>query len=152
MPGSIHKEEYSAKSFVVRGDTRPHKESLKKLGGKWNSRLNDKETGDKFGAWLFWNDKRQEVENWLQKGCPVLQEARDSKYNSDRTVSSSSSSCNDWQLSMQVQLERIEAKLDRILRTHTHILDDDEVIIDSDDDEDEEVQLRMRRLLDQISE
>ena len=31
--------EYSAKSVAVIGDTKPHKDTLKELGGKWNSRL-----------------------------------------------------------------------------------------------------------------
>jgi hypothetical protein len=69
MPGSIFIEEYSPKSFVVRGDTRDHKESLKALGGKWNSGLTDKQSGDKFGAWLFWNDKQKEIKDWIDKGC-----------------------------------------------------------------------------------
>ena len=58
-------EEYSAKSFVVRGETTPHKDKLKDMGGKWNSRLTEKNFIDKFGAWLFWTDKREEVEKWL---------------------------------------------------------------------------------------
>ena len=40
-------EDYSEKSIVVRGDTKEHKDALKQLGGKWNSRLRD-------GAgWIF---------------------------------------------------------------------------------------------------
>lgn len=34
-------EDYSEKCIVVRGDTKPHKDQLKQLGGKWNSRLRD---------------------------------------------------------------------------------------------------------------
>lgn len=61
---------YSEKSFVVRGDdTKEHKDTLKNMGGKWNSGLTDKETGEKFGAWIFWSDKRQVVEQWLKTGC-----------------------------------------------------------------------------------
>lgn len=63
-------ETYSAKSFVVRGDTTPHKDVLKDMGGKWNARLTDKNTQDKFGAWLFWSEKREQVEKWV-KSQPV---------------------------------------------------------------------------------
>jgi len=65
----VYIETYSDKSFVVRGDTRPHKESLKRMGGKWANRLTDKKSGDKFGAWLFWTEKRKEVSEWVSKGC-----------------------------------------------------------------------------------
>lgn len=46
-------EDYSEKSIVVRGDTRPHKDKLKMLGGKWNPGLRDG------GGWIF--SKRFEV-------------------------------------------------------------------------------------------
>ncbi len=65
---SIYIEEYSTKSFVVRGETLNVKEALKTLGGKWNSNLTDKKTDEKFGAWLFWTDKKKEVEDWLKNG------------------------------------------------------------------------------------
>jgi len=58
-------EDYTAKSFVVRGDTTPHKEALKDMGGKWNSRLFDKKTQETFGGWIFWTDKRPEVTKWF---------------------------------------------------------------------------------------
>lgn len=69
---SIFIEDYTPKSFVVRGETRESKDSLKALGGKWNSSLTDKDTGDKFGAWLFWSDKRKELDSWIKKGCPKI--------------------------------------------------------------------------------
>ena len=74
MSYNISIEEYTPKSFVVRGETQPHKESLKGLGGKWNSSLTDRNNGEKFGAWLFWSDKRNEVNNWLKKGCQIVEQ------------------------------------------------------------------------------
>ena len=50
---------YSEKSFVVRGDTKPHKDKLKELGGKWNSNLTDG------GGWIFSNTKKEKVEEWI---------------------------------------------------------------------------------------
>ena len=51
---------YSDKSFVVRGDTKPHLEQLKSFGGKWNALLQG-------GAgWIFSNKKLKEVEGFIQ--------------------------------------------------------------------------------------
>ena len=65
-------QKYSDKSFVVRGDTQEYKDSLKNLGGKWNSRLTDKNTGEKFGAWLYWSNKRSELDKWFFENCPKV--------------------------------------------------------------------------------
>jgi hypothetical protein len=92
---SLMIQEYSEKTFVVRGDTRPYKETLKKLGGKWNSRLSEKNSNDKFGAWLYFNSKRSDVDKWFLEGCCSIE-----------TEISTPSSNN---------LIRIEAKLDKIL-------------------------------------
>ena len=56
----IYIENYTEKSFVVLGDTRPHKENIKKLGGKWNSRLRDNKMG-----WIFPMSKRDSVEKYI---------------------------------------------------------------------------------------
>ena len=58
-------ENYSDKSFVVRGDTFEHKTKLAELGGKWNKFLTDKSTQAKFGGWVFSNSKRAIVEDFL---------------------------------------------------------------------------------------
>ena len=47
----IYIYDYTAKSFVIRGDTQPHKDSIKAMGGKWGSNYTDKESGEKFGGW-----------------------------------------------------------------------------------------------------
>lgn len=59
-------EDYTDKSFVVRGDTRKYLEQMKNFGGKWNSRLTDKSSGEKFGAWIFPSIKKSEVQKWIQ--------------------------------------------------------------------------------------
>ena len=71
MSNAVFIEDYTTKSFVVRGNTKEYKDSLMAMGGKWNNGLSDKETGDKFGAWLFWSDKRKEIQTWIEKGCKV---------------------------------------------------------------------------------
>ena len=73
MISNIQIEDYSDKSFVVRGDTRDFRNKLVEMGGKWNSRLTDKKTSEKFGAWLFWTEKRPKVQKWFDDGCITQQ-------------------------------------------------------------------------------
>lgn len=60
--------QYSEKSFVVKGDTRPIKDDLKQLGGLWFK----KEYG-----WLFSNKKREAVETYLAGGAVTKTEKAD---------------------------------------------------------------------------
>ena len=75
---SIQIEQYTDRSFVVRGQTTPIKEGLKRLGGKWNSRLTDKKTSEKFGAWIFPVSKRREVEAWIDNPIELDYKCKDS--------------------------------------------------------------------------
>ena len=69
--GAVRIIPYTDKSFVVVGDTKPHKDSIKNLGGKWNASLTNKETGEKFMGWIFFlnRGKQTEVQNWIDGGC-----------------------------------------------------------------------------------
>lgn len=58
---NITVSDYSEKSFVVKGDTKKYKDSIKELGGKWNSNLKDG------GGWIFSNSNRQKVDEWISK-------------------------------------------------------------------------------------
>ena len=62
---TIRIEKYTDKSIVVRGETTEYKETLKSLGGKWNARLVDKQTEEKFGGWIFPLSKLKDVEKWM---------------------------------------------------------------------------------------
>lgn len=72
--------EYSAKAFAVIGDTKPIKDDLKKLGGRFNKRL-------MCGAgWIFSNSKRPAVDAFLATynggatpATPVNDEANNDK-------------------------------------------------------------------------
>lgn len=57
-------QNYTDKSFVVRGDTKKYREQLKNLGGKWNNLLTDKETGEKFAGWIYPSIKKNDVKKW----------------------------------------------------------------------------------------
>lgn len=56
--------QYTEKSFVIKGNTKPIKELLVRLGGKWNSNLS--KDGEKFGAWIFPNTKLESVKEELK--------------------------------------------------------------------------------------
>jgi len=77
MPTTTQKntvETYSAKSFVVRGDTFQVKEELKNMGGKWNKFL-------KGGAgWIFSNNQKTEVEEWFLKRTRAKAEEYEEEY------------------------------------------------------------------------
>lgn len=58
-PGKIQVVEYGEKSFVVIGDTRPVKDKLKELGGRFNSGL-------KCGpGWIFKVEQLNNIKQWL---------------------------------------------------------------------------------------
>ena len=147
MTTKITIQDYSEKSFVVRGDTTPHKDTLKDLGGKWNSRLTDKETGDKFGAWLFWSDKRDEIEKWLQNGCPVGEKSKEDIRNQPFSRNEA------VQVSLKDMTELLK-KIDNLtkmvenLQKSQNTLQKKEIIED-DEEDDEETKTPPRRLLRQ---
>ena len=48
---TVRMVDYSEKSIVLTGNTKPYKEEIKSLGGRWNSRLKD---GDEtMMGWIF---------------------------------------------------------------------------------------------------
>ena len=55
----LHIQEYSDRSFVVRGYTKPYKDDLTNLGGRLNQNLRCGK------AWVFSNRCRGKVEGWL---------------------------------------------------------------------------------------
>uniref|UniRef100_A0A6C0LVV3 Uncharacterized protein n=1 Tax=viral metagenome TaxID=1070528 RepID=A0A6C0LVV3_9ZZZZ len=130
----VYIEKYSEKSFIVRGDTRPHRESLSSLGGKWADRLTDKKTQEKFGAWLFWTAKRKELDNWVDSGC---KEVKTGGYKAGGGGSGTQAQNNDTKrlIDMEKRLINIEKLLKEFITGE----------VDDDDEEDEEP--KHRRLL-----
>ena len=59
----IYIENYSEASIVVLGDTKTHKEQLKKLGGKFNSKLREEKVG-----WIFSKKNEANVRAYIDKG------------------------------------------------------------------------------------
>lgn len=72
---NIMLEKYTQKSFVLRGDTKPHKDKIAKLGGKWNPYLTD-ENKEKFGGWIFPQRDEERISEWLkeiQNECEMVE-------------------------------------------------------------------------------
>jgi hypothetical protein len=60
---SINIVNYSEKSIAVLGETKPIKEHLSAIGGKWNPSLTH--NGEKVAGWIFVTSKREEVKKVL---------------------------------------------------------------------------------------
>jgi hypothetical protein len=62
----MHSINYSDRSFVLFGeDTKTHKDLIKSLGGSWNRNLRNPITGERFGGWIFSNERFNAVSNVL---------------------------------------------------------------------------------------
>ena len=93
--------EYSTKSVAVIGDTKPNKDALKELGGKWNSRL-------KCGpGWIYPKTKVDEIIKRMMR----------SGSSSPKTVKPKPSSppmMNQWDVNLRKTMQKSEATDRRI--------------------------------------
>lgn len=121
-------EKYSEKSFVVRGETKEHKEKLSDLGGKWNSRLRD-------GAgWIFPNMFKDNVENWINKGIVIQKKRYNTSYNNETCTTSVTH--NVGQILKEVsELKKEVSELKKLIK---QLINNEEEIIESDYDSEEE--------------
>jgi hypothetical protein len=71
-------EDYSEKSFVVRGNTMQYQDDLNQLGGKCNSRLRDGE------GWIFSKTKKDMVTTWIETGT-IPKNNKSYSNNADKT-------------------------------------------------------------------
>jgi hypothetical protein len=96
---------YTDKSIVVIGNTTEYKEQLKDLGGKWNSSLTDKTSGEKFGGWIFPSSKKTLIENSFKnfKAKPVEKPVEKPSYD-DRLIT-------------------IEAKIEKLISLFTKVVE-----------------------------
>lgn len=60
---AIYYEDYSEKSIVVLGETKPHKDALKSMGGRFNGRLRDGKVG-----WIFSKKSEEAVKDYVDNG------------------------------------------------------------------------------------
>lgn len=128
----ISLEEYTDRSVVVRGETRQYKEDLKKLGGKYNSRLRGEP------GWIFPKSKQSDIVKFMKEGKRLVSEEEahageartlewESKRNVDKkTYSSSSSNDNAVLIDMIKKLTQRVDLMDKklsILMTANNIKD-----------------------------
>lgn len=59
-------ETYSDKAIILCGDTKPFKEQIKAMGGRWNPNLVDPDNANRrFGAWIFPKKDKDMLGEWL---------------------------------------------------------------------------------------
>jgi hypothetical protein len=54
-------QDYTDKSFVVRGDTIKIKDKLKDMGGRFNKFLKEKDNDNRFAGWIFSMNKKEVI-------------------------------------------------------------------------------------------
>lgn len=71
---------HTEKSFVVyTNKVMKYQDSLNHLGGTFDSRIRNMETGETFMGWIFYIDKQSEIQEWINSGCKhVLKQGFDS--------------------------------------------------------------------------
>jgi len=152
-------EQYTERSIVVRGDTRKYKEDLKKLGGKYNSRLNGEP------GWIFPKSKNSVISGFIFDGKRLVTE-EEITAGEKRTVNWSNKdqdnkvSNDDYMKSILYKLEKLEIAIGLLLtedqknelmvnisekksknvfkssKTKNNILKEKEIVFDCDSGED----------------
>lgn len=73
--------DYTEKSCAVIGETKDHKENLKKLGCKFNNNLNI--NGEKVPGWIFSKKNKEDISSFIQTG--KVSEQLQEKYSNRET-------------------------------------------------------------------
>lgn len=142
MTDSISIEKYSERSFVVRGDTKPVKDALIEIGGKYNPHLRGGP------GWIFSEKLRENVQSWIDSNTPksyssVVNTKPNTNPNTNPNTTTSTTSSSD--------LKTVTKRLDQQEQMLKNIQQMLEIIMDSlgviEDEEDEEPEPSMKRLL-----
>lgn len=133
MSKNVTIEEYSERSFVVRGETKECKDELKQLGGKWNSNLKGG------GGWIYPISKKSLVEEWKENGLTSVSTCVSPSVSSSVSSSVNSRVSKSNTDSMMKLLTEINNRLKNI-ETHLNILPD----VESEEDGEK---TQMKRLL-----
>jgi hypothetical protein len=65
---------HTEKSFaVVTNKIIRYQDSLTNLGGIFDPNITVKETGENLMGWLFYIDRKNEIQNWINEGCIPIQ-------------------------------------------------------------------------------
>ena len=158
----ISLEEYTDRSIVVRGETRQYKEDLKKLGGKYNSRLRGEP------GWIFPKSKQNDIVKFMKEGKRLVSEeevrageARTLEWESLRSSEqkTSSSSINDNKVLIDMiktltqKIEKMDKKISILMTANNtdtnskQIIKKKSVESSSDDDSSDEDEAPRKRFL-----
>tara|TARA_B100000989_G_scaffold233968_1_gene180806 strand:- start:117 stop:518 length:402 start_codon:yes stop_codon:yes gene_type:complete len=129
MKTDISIENYTAKSFVLLGNTKKYKDDIKLLGGKFNCNLKDNKVG-----WIFPVEKKDQVEKWL-KSDNILEKS-EIKNDLEQTLKEI---LGNQKLFLKNQ-EKIMKTQQRILKVLDIINDNDEK---EQEDQDGEIPIRL---------
>jgi len=76
---NIQMKEYSDKSLIIYGDTKPYKDLLKELKGRYNSNL--RVDGEKVSGWIFSKKHKEKLEKLISHvtsiQCQIIQEIKE---------------------------------------------------------------------------
>ena len=147
----ISVEEYSEYSVVVRGETRKYKEDLKKLGGKYNSRLRDGP------GWIFSKRAENNIKSFISKGTRLVSEEEaaegERKSKEWEAKRERENKVKKTDLSLLIKhIISLESKIDNLTSMVGKLQDttNDTIIVedsDSDSEEDDEEIVPRKRLL-----
>lgn len=102
---------HTENSFVViTTNHMAHMVSLKNLGGVFDAQLIDKETKKKFMGWIFFMNKKEEILNWFNEGCPKIYSKVENKVDSEEITQSSL--LQELEKRIQNSIDTIFLKLD----------------------------------------
>lgn len=120
---------YTEKSCVVRGDTKPHKDSLKNMGGKWNSNLTDRETGDKFGGWIFPMSRRSRLEKWESSEYPAVEEYENTRSSGKKSPVVKNTTQDSEVVALKKRVEVLEKQVAQLLQQEEEEDDEEETVV-----------------------
>lgn len=112
-------QDYSPKSFVIRGNSKEYHLEIKGMGGKWCANLTDKNTNENFSGWIFFIDKKRDVERWL---CLKDEEVSCGKVIKKIEVKKTESTSEDFEellrniKTMKVAIEKMEARVESYIK------------------------------------
>lgn len=83
---------HTEKSFAVYTNNVLHyMDSIANLGGIFEPRIENRETGEHFMGWIFYIDKKEEIQKWINAGCPQIRKNHNGRPKDERVDSIKSS-------------------------------------------------------------
>ena len=106
---SIYYEDYSEKSIVVLGETKPHKDALKSMGGRFNGRLRDGKVG-----WIFSKKSEEAVKDYVENGKVTVKVTKKKETSTQENVFLHLKKMIDISSGVSSDLKKLEEKVDKL--------------------------------------